>query len=231
MSFSSVLVFHICVGALGLLSGAVALSLRKGSRQHRVAGNAFVITMLSMAASAVYLGLVKHQTENWLKALLTAYLVASAWRTARRRDESPGAFEFGVFTAAVALGIGFVICGVRASTGPEGTADGHAALKYFIFGVVTLFASVGDLRILMRGGVFGAHRIARHLWRMSLSLLIAAYTLFHGQAKIFPDVLRKTRALDAPMILILVVMVFWLGRVLFTHGQKEKAAIFYRLRT
>lgn len=34
-----ILVFHISAGILGVLSGAVAMSFRKGSRGHRVAGN------------------------------------------------------------------------------------------------------------------------------------------------------------------------------------------------
>jgi hypothetical protein len=34
MRFTPVLVFHICVGILGLLSGAAALSVRKGSVRH-----------------------------------------------------------------------------------------------------------------------------------------------------------------------------------------------------
>src|SRR5262249_12845700 len=38
MQFTPVLVFHICVGAMGLLSGATAMSFRKGSRRHRVSG-------------------------------------------------------------------------------------------------------------------------------------------------------------------------------------------------
>jgi len=34
-----ILVFHICAGISALLSGAVAMSFRKGSQGHRVAGN------------------------------------------------------------------------------------------------------------------------------------------------------------------------------------------------
>ena len=43
-----VLVIHICAGTLGLLSGAAAMALRKGSRRHGAAGNVFVVAMLVM---------------------------------------------------------------------------------------------------------------------------------------------------------------------------------------
>jgi uncharacterized membrane protein len=63
-----VLVFHICAGILGLLSGVVAEPFRKGSRRHRVAGNISVISMLSLSASAAYLALTKRQMGNVLGA-------------------------------------------------------------------------------------------------------------------------------------------------------------------
>jgi hypothetical protein len=66
MRFSPVLVFHICAGTLGLLSGAAAMSFRKGFHRHRVDENVFVITMLSMSASDAYLGFMKHQMGNCL---------------------------------------------------------------------------------------------------------------------------------------------------------------------
>ena len=45
-------------------------------------------------------------------------------------------------------------------------------------GSVCLLAAAEDVRMLVRGGVFGAQRIARHLWRMCFGLFIAAETFF-----------------------------------------------------
>src|SRR5260370_32351247 len=39
MSFSPVVLLHITAGTWGMLSGSVAIFLRKGSRQHGLAGN------------------------------------------------------------------------------------------------------------------------------------------------------------------------------------------------
>jgi uncharacterized membrane protein len=74
-----ILVFHICAGTIGLLSGAVGIAVRKGSRQHRVAGNVFFVSMLSLAVSAVYLSFMKHQISNVFGGTLTFYMVATAW--------------------------------------------------------------------------------------------------------------------------------------------------------
>src|SRR2546428_66053 len=127
-----ILVLHICAGILGLVSGAAAISFRKGSRRHGIAGNVFVIFTMSMSTDAAYLALMKHQMNN----------------------------------------------------------------------------------------VFGVHRIARHLCRMCFSLFIATGSFFLAQQQVFPHWLRKTNVLFLPAILPLILLIFWLFRVLFTNTYK-----------
>jgi uncharacterized membrane protein len=71
MSFSPILLLHICGGTLGVLSGAAAISFRKGSRRHRVTGNVFVISMISLTASGVYMAFMKSHPGNVLGGTLT----------------------------------------------------------------------------------------------------------------------------------------------------------------
>jgi uncharacterized membrane protein len=49
---------HIGGGAVGLVSGTVAVIARKGARLHRKAGTVFVISMVVMALFGCYLGFV-----------------------------------------------------------------------------------------------------------------------------------------------------------------------------
>jgi uncharacterized membrane protein len=80
------LVFHISAGVLAMFAGAAAVSFRKGSRWHGKAGNIFVAAMLCMAAAASCLAYMKHQPNNVFGGILTIYMVATAWATARHRD-------------------------------------------------------------------------------------------------------------------------------------------------
>jgi uncharacterized membrane protein len=57
MSFSPILLFHIVTGTLGMLSGFVAIFFRKGSRRHGVAGKAFVMAMMGLAASGTFMAI------------------------------------------------------------------------------------------------------------------------------------------------------------------------------
>ena len=54
MQYSPVFIVHISGGTLGLLSGTAAMSFRKGSRRHVLAGKVFVISMLTMGVVAVH---------------------------------------------------------------------------------------------------------------------------------------------------------------------------------
>src|SRR5215472_1446525 len=58
------LALHITGGMIGLLSGALAMVYRKGSRGHRVSGNVFVVSMLIMGACGSTLAFMKHEIGN-----------------------------------------------------------------------------------------------------------------------------------------------------------------------
>jgi hypothetical protein len=94
MSYSPILMGHICAGTSGLLSGTAALSFRKGSPRHVLAGRIFVASMLTMAVLAVYLAIVRHQPNNIGGGITTCYLILTAWLTARRRDGETSPFDW-----------------------------------------------------------------------------------------------------------------------------------------
>ena len=64
MWFSPILILHISAGILGMMSGTAAISFRKGSPRHALAGRVFVTSMLTMAAAAVYLAIVKTSAKQ-----------------------------------------------------------------------------------------------------------------------------------------------------------------------
>src|SRR5271170_519772 len=91
---SPILFVHIVAGTLGMLSGFVAVFLRKGSRRHGLAGDVFVISMMCLALSGVYLAILKSQSGNILGGSITFYMVTTAWMTARRGEGKTGIFDW-----------------------------------------------------------------------------------------------------------------------------------------
>jgi hypothetical protein len=222
---SPILFLHIIAGTLGMLSGFVTVFLRKGSRQHGLAGNVFVISMLCLSVSGVYLAVLKSQPGNILGGTLTGYLVATAWLTARRSDGKPGIFDWGAFLVVLAVGVIQVTYGVEAATSQTGLKYGYPPGPYFFMGSVALLAATGDIRMLAHRGIARTQRIARHLWRMCFALFIAAASIFLARQHLFPAFMRKTGALVFLSVLPLLLMIFWLIRVRFANASLRRTPV------
>ena len=222
MSYSPILLLHITAGTLGMLSGFVAVFLRKGSRQHGLAGNVFVVSMLSLAASGVYLAILKHQPGNILGGTFTFYLVATAWLTARRRDARTNVFDWGALLVVLGLAAVEMTYGLEAAISPTGLKYDYPPGPYFFIGSIAVLATVGDIRMLVRGGIAGTQRLARHLWRMCFALFIASASIFLARQHLFPALLQKTGVLIFLSVLPLLLLIFWLFRVRFANAYKRK---------
>lgn len=221
MSFSPVLSVHITAGMMGMVSGAAAMTLRKGSPRHALAGKVFVASMLTMAATAVYLAVLKHQDSNVGGGILTIYLVTTAWLTARRRDGETSKLDWVVMLVPFAIGMITWMNGIKMVRGGSKEGTLYVSMAFFM-GTMLLMAGIGDLRMLLRGGVFGRQRVVRHLWRMCLGFFIATGSFFLGQgSKIFPSVFHDSPLLFIPAFLPLLLMIFWLVRVRVTNAYKR----------
>lgn len=210
---TAVLVLHIGAGGLGLVSGGTALIVRKGGRLHRWAGNAFVVSMITMGAIGAAVAPLLPQRSSVVPGLLAGYLAASAWLTVRRPGGALGVSEVGAFLFALAAaGVGIAF-GLQAVASPKGLLDGDPAVRFFLFGGFAAVGAALDLRMILDGGVTGARRVARHLWRMDAALLLAAVSFFLGQQRVFPAALRGSPVLLAPELVILGLMAYWLVKV------------------
>jgi uncharacterized damage-inducible protein DinB len=165
------------------------------------------------AAGASVAGFLRPNTGNVMGSVLTFYLVATGWAAARRSDGKSRIFDLVALLFALAIGAAGVTWGFEAANSQTGSKDGYAPAFYFIFGSIALLFASSDVRLILRGGVFGAKRIARHLLRMCMALLFAGLSFYPGQAKFFPKWLNQTNLLYVPHVLLIGAMLFWLYRV------------------
>jgi len=205
------LFLHILAGLAALVAGAAALLARKGGPWHRKTGLIFVYTMLFMSATGALMALLRSGRISAVAGLLTFYLVSTALLTVRPRDERSAWIDRTcVFVALAVSATGFTFA-LMASRAPDGRLDGLPPAPAYMFGAVALLAAAGDVRVAWTGGLTGARRLARHLWRMCFALFIATASFFLGQAKLFP---REVRGfLGLPVLAVLLSMAFWLVRV------------------
>ena len=205
---------HICGAIVGLLSGFMAMMFRKGSGLHGAAGNVFFVSMLSMSAAGAYMAaFIKPNNGNVMGGVLTFYLVATGWMAASRRDRKVGIFDVSALLIALAIATAGATWGIQAASSPTGLKDGYPPFLYFVFASIALLFAASDIRMIVRGGVFGAKRIARHLWRMSLALLFAMMSFYPARAHLFPRWFNQTNLLYVPHVVLIGAMFFWLYRV------------------
>ena len=222
------LFLHIASGTTGILSGFAASFLRKGSRRHGLAGNVFVVSMLLLSSTGAYMALLKHEPGNVMGGALTFYMVATAWVSARREGAGTSIWDWGGLLAVLMLAAFELTYGTQAALSPTGMKAGYPPGPYFMLGTVAVLATVGDIRMLVRRGISGTQRVARHLWRMSFAFFVASSSLFLARQQYFPDFMRRTGALYLLSFFPLLLLTFWLVRVRFakpcgTHRRKPIA--------
>ena len=205
---------HILGGVVGLTSGAVALSTPKGSRLHRRSGMVFVYAMLLMSTSGAVMAALMPERISVIAGLLTFYLVSTALLTVRRRQEGSRWLDAAAMLFAIAIGLLSIAFGMEGLSEDMGIAP-----MGFIFGAVALLAAFGDARMLLSRRLPWAQQIARHLWRMCFALWIATASFFLGQSDEFPEALRIMPLLCTPVLLVMLLMFYWLARVLLTQWR------------
>lgn len=215
---------HIGGGVAGLLSGALALVVRKGEHLHRLFGTVFFISMLTMAGIALPVSVLMADRVNVLAAFFTLYMLFSAWVTVRRKDGEVGRFEVvGLLIAlAVIATAGFFIAEQNAS--PTGMIGGAPPQAAYIFVTFASIAAACDLRVILSGGISGVPRVARHLWRMCFALFVASGSLFLGQMQLFPGWFRQTPLPFVLALAPLALLLFWLVFVRFAKAFRPAAA-------
>jgi uncharacterized membrane protein len=226
MFHSTLLTVHITAGILGVLTGAVTLTFRKGSRGHRLSGLFFVAAMLCMAGGGATLAIMKNQPTNVCAGVLTFYMILTAWFTARRSDQAKtGIFDWVALLFGLAVGISIATMGIQVVAGIRPRIEGAPIMAYFIMGSIALLSAAGDLRMILRGSISGTQRLVRHLWRMCFGFFIATGSFFLGQQQVFPAFLRGSTLLLVLGLLPLPILIFWLFRVRLSKSYRRKLAL------
>jgi hypothetical protein len=196
----------------------------------------FIIIRFNLTGlGAVYLGIVKNQPSNIGGGIITFYLVGTGWLTARRREGETRPTDWVVLLVPLTFGLLTWVHGIGVLRSGATSENGVPVGMSFFMGSICLLAAIGDVRMLLRGGVFGVKRTARHLCRMCFGLFIAAGSFFLGPSnrplrllsavgigQHVPSILFSTGLYLFLTILPLILLIFWLVRVRFTNAFKRK---------
>ncbi len=215
---------HIVAGLIAIGSGFTAAFVVKGMRVHRKSGMIFVYSMLTLSLSGAAIATIRSQPANIVGGLISFYLVITGFLTVRARGEEFPWVDATMTVLGILLAIFSIKLGLTVYHSPSGTINGVPSAPLFVFGAIAILATGGDLRMMVAHGLKGKHRIARHLWRMCFALFIASGSFFLGQAKVFPKAIRIIPLLAIPAFLPLLILVYWMGRVLVMGWYRRREA-------
>jgi hypothetical protein len=208
---------HIVAATLGLIAGYVALYSAKGALVHRKSGMLFVYAMLIMSVFGMTIAVVRDKAPdiNIPAGMITSYMVITALTTVRPPGDGSRGWrwlDIGAMLVALAVGVTMLTFALEAIAN-GGKRNGMPAFPYILFATFGFLGFAGDLRVIRSGARKGASRIARHLWRMSMALFIAALSGSVQLIKFIPKEFRVPGMVALPMLLVLVTMFYWLWRV------------------
>ncbi|HYD87618.1 MAG TPA: hypothetical protein VEA80_09100 [Vitreimonas sp.] len=216
--------FHAAAGAVGIITGIIAVATLKGGPTHRAAGKVFVAAMVAAALSAIVLAF-RSGTPGFIGAgVLIVYFMLTAWMAVKRRENEAGWFEIIAFLFAAAGAAAMYYAWQLALRAEDALLGG---LPILIFAIVATLCALGDLSVVLRRGLAGRQRILRHLWRMHLGFFAAVGSFFPGQLQMFPEYIQNIRPLIVlfiPPFSIAALMLFWLGFVIFSKQFAARPA-------
>lgn len=198
---------HFPTGTAAILAAIAALYYPKGSSKHKKAGQVFTVAMLIMLISGGVAGVLKGSAEDVFLAALVSYTVFTAWLTVRHRQPVIGIPEY--------LALGYtVIFGLAAlSIDPEWEMVREPGV-YTFDAIMALIFAVGDIRNILLKGMSRTQRLARHIWRISFSLVWAALAFSDKIIKMLDSTIDQMPYVVAiPAILVLCIMFYWLFRI------------------
>lgn len=215
---------HIVMGVVVILSGITAFLVKKGSRQHKLAGQCFVGSQVLMGVVVLAQACF---TPNKISSLgilfmcLIVYLVVSAWLTIHRpKANRVRNLNIAMPFVALCIATAGLVMGFDALHHPSTAKDLPPTEAYFFFSAIAFIAMLLDVRHLNKRGLQGKQRIVRHVWRMSFALCFAVSAPF-SQGGVVLAWIRANPVLSISQMLVVIMAIFWIYRLLFA---KRRAA-------
>ena len=160
-----------------------------------------------MLISGGIAGALKGSPEDVFLAALVFYTVSTGWLAARPRQPAIEILEYLALTYIVILGLG----ALSMDPGRDQTTESGV---YKFDAVIAFMFAAGDIRNISLKGMKGAHRLARHVWRISFSLVWAALAFGDKIIKMLDSTIDQMPYVVAlPATLVICLMFYWLLRI------------------
>lgn len=207
---------HFAVGCLAIIVGFAAFAARKGARVHRSAGAIFVVTMLLLTMSGLWLSFARDILFTVFLSAIAFHAVVTGWATAAKKSRAGKIVNKASPLVSAAITIGAVFGAAKAAVSPGGVLNDLPPAAFYVIATTAFLIFVFDVAFNLAGTPSEHRRIARHVWRMGFSFFLATGIFFFGNNHVLPEILRTPVFLSMPVIAVIVWTVYYAVRTRFS---------------
>lgn len=206
--------FHFLAGCISLVGLVIAFAAPKGSKLHIMGGKSFLVTMLLLTSSGLWMSISREILFTVFLSLISFHALLTGWSAAAKNGIARAVTKYSSISSALILG-GAIWGGLYTANTPDGLLNGlPAGAFYFIAGVAALLMLL-DLIYANTRSPSKAMRLTRHLWRMGFSSFLATGIFFFGNNHVLPEAMRKPLVLSTPVIGVIVLTAFYTVKIRF----------------
>ena len=175
---TTLIIIHASLGGIGLISGVISMSSKKGRRLHKTAGKVFVYAMLASAIISIPVCFMPGHENMFLFAIavFTIYLVLSGQRALLYKLNNlkniKTWIDWLISGVMLFFGLALILEGAFKFLYPNGPT-----ILFLFFGAVSLFLSIQDFRFFVKKDKPATEFISRHIGQMS-GAFTASFTAF-----------------------------------------------------
>lgn len=206
--FNAFLFIHILAGSLGLLTGTLAVSLKKGDQRHKKIGKLFVLTMLTSGFSSFVLSILHANYFLFMVGVFTVYMVATGNRyillKVQGADPKPKRLDwilmiFMLISGLVLIGLGiwFLI------------SSNTFGWVFISFGSIGLFFVKADWENYTGKSKFKNYWLLAHIARMTGGYIASVTAFFVVNIRYAPFEVPQVLAWLLPTIVLTPFIVVW----------------------
>ncbi|WP_430401502.1 DUF2306 domain-containing protein [Hyphomonas sp.] len=195
---------HFHVGCAAVVAGFAALAARKGEATHRAAGKIFLLAMLVLTLSGLWMSISREilftvfLSAIALHAFVTGWAAAALQRRIARTITQASGFSAGAMTTGAILG------GLKAAGTTGGALNGLPPAAFYLIAGIGCLLCYYDLVFCLTRTPSDQRRITRHAWRLGFSFFLATGIFFFGNNHVLPAALRTPLFLSMPVVAVVI---------------------------
>lgn len=168
--YNLILIAHILAGTAALISGSFVMAIQKGTKKHKLFGNAFFVSMVVVSVSSLLLCLLKHNSFLLAIGVFTFYLNTSGKLVLTAKTASSKNMHYAVEVIGI---LGAILLLIQAINHKDG---GFTMVLLTFFGIQS-FLIYKNLTMYLSKTINFEKIIKNHSGRMA-GCFIAAITAF-----------------------------------------------------